>query len=225
MELQIADIATLIGEPVRAKILWTLLDGRAYTATELALFADASPQNASIHLSKLVQADFLEVARQGRHRYYRFSNQDVAYAIEALANLIPANKTEIKSGDEKSGIKYCRTCYDHLAGKVGVLINEALICREIIAPSGNNYEVSGVGVKWFLNLGINVDTLKEERRFFARPCLDWSERRYHIAGALGAAILERMLLLHWVRKIKSSRAIIITSEGKKGMYESLRIEV
>lgn len=225
MELQIADIATLIGEPVRAKILWALLDGRAYTATELALFADASPQNASIHLSKLVKADFLEVATQGRHRYYRFSNQNVAYAIEALANLIPDNKVRSKPADEKHGIKYCRTCYDHLAGKVGVLINEALITKRITMQSDNNYRVSDTGVEWFFKMGIDINLLKDERRFFAKPCLDWSERRYHIAGALGAAMLQRMLLLDWFRKTKNSRTVLVTTKGKKELYENLGIEV
>jgi len=225
METQIAEIATIIGEPVRAKILWALLDGRAYTATELSLFADSSPQNTSIHLSKLVKSNFLEVANQGRHRYYRFANDRVAYAIEALAHLIPQNSTRSKLMDSKTGVKYCRTCYDHLAGKIGVQINEALIEKQIIIESANSYLVTKGGIKWFSTIGIDVELLKEKRRLFAKPCLDWSERRYHLAGALGAAMLEKMLALDWIRRIKNSRAIIVSSKGQLELYKSLGIEV
>ncbi|MHA4810667.1 ArsR/SmtB family transcription factor [Flavitalea flava] len=225
MELQIAEIANVIGEPVRAKILWALLDGRAYTATELAIFAEASPQNTSMHLKKLIQADFLMVTSQGRHRYYRYANDTIAYAIEALANLIPGNKKKSNSEDAASGVKYCRTCYDHLAGKIGVSITEALLQKHIITETANNYLVSDSGVKWFLAMHIDIAILKEKKRLFAKPCLDWSERRYHMAGALGASMLEKMLASDWIRKVKNSRAVIISSKGEKELYKSLGIEV
>lgn len=225
MEVEIAKIANIIGEPVRAKILWALLDGRAYTATELSLFADSSPQNTSIHLSKLVQSNFLMVTNQGRHRYYRFANEQVAYAIEALANLIPPNSIKPNSTAIKTGVKYCRTCYDHLAGKVGVQINEALIEKKIISEVPNGYLVTKDGIKWFLTIGVDITLLKEKRRTFAKPCLDWSERRYHLAGALGAAMLDSMLALDWIRKVKNSRAVIISSKGERALYKGLGIEV
>ena len=152
MNQKIAEIATTIGEPIRAKILWSLLDGKAYTATELALLADTSPQNASIHLSKLLQSEFLVVTKQGRHRYYRFANDHIAYAVEALANLVPPNQTKPDSENNPTGVKYCSTCYDHLAGRVGVLINEALLGKKLLTEAKKEYRVSPAGILVFLNL-------------------------------------------------------------------------
>lgn len=223
MDLNIAEVATMIGDPVRAKILWALLDGRAYTATELALVADTSPQNASIHLSKLVHSEFLVVAKQGRHRYYFFAGDHIAYAVEALANLVPPNRIKNYSENSKSGVNYCRTCYDHLAGRIGVLINEALIRRHLITATKNSYEISQQGMNWFSVIGIDVQRLREKKRVFAKPCLDWSERRYHLAGALGAALLDSMLTLDWIRKVKNSRAIVISSKGQKELSQKLGI--
>jgi len=137
--------------------MWTLLDGKALTATELAIVANTSPQNISMHLNKLVEADLLCVENQGRHRYYKFSGKDIAYAIEAMANLIPHTtakkslKTEITSS-----IKYCRSCYDHLAGKIGVAITDSLLQQKIIIDRNNIFEISNKGEKWFSDLGIDV---------------------------------------------------------------------
>jgi predicted transcriptional regulator len=206
--------------------LWTLLDGRAYTATELAIQADTSPQNISMHLSKLISADLLTVESQGRHKYYRFSRQEVAYAIEAIGNLIPTEKHKrIISNPDNSTIKYCRTCYDHLAGKVGVLMTEALIKQKIIELNASDYSVTKKGDKFFSELEINTDELKKHRRIFAKPCLDWSERKHHLAGSLGASLLDKMLLLDWLRKTSHSRAIIITSKGQQQLYNTLKISL
>ena len=203
MEKQFRHIASLVGDPVRANILWTLLDGKAYTATELAICADISAQNASMHLNKLLQADLLSVENQGRHRYYKFSRQEVAYAIEALANLVPYQLSETNSSVENnSAIKYCRTCYDHLAGKVGVLITDSLLNQKFIIDRKNIFEITAKGSKWFTSMDINIDELKQQRRAFARPCLDWSERRHHIAGSLGTSLLDKILSSDWIRKIK-----------------------
>jgi DNA-binding transcriptional ArsR family regulator/predicted transcriptional regulator len=226
MEKEIGNITSLIGDPVRATILWTLLDGRAYTASELATCADTSPQNISMHLSKLVLAELLSVESQGRHKYYRFSRQEVAYAIEAIGNLIPNEKhKKITSNPDNAAIKYCRTCYDHLAGKVGVLITEGLIHQKIIVLNAPDYTVTKKGDKFFSELGIDTDELKKFRRTFAKPCLDWSERKHHLAGSLGASLLDKMLTSDWLRKTKNSRAIIITSKGQKGLYDNLKISV
>lgn len=223
---QFKSIAALIGEPARAIMLWNLLDGKAFTATELAITADVSPQSASMHLNKLVQADLLTVESQGRHRYYRFSKPEVAYVIEAMANLLPSEKiksrnTETATSD--TGIKYCRTCYDHLAGKAGVAITERLLKQKFIIVKEKQFDVTFKGETWFESLGISVANLKSERRVFARQCLDWSERRHHVAGALGAALLEKVLQLGWVRKTKNSRAVIITAKGQDGFYQTLRL--
>lgn len=208
MESAFKHIASLIGDPTRATVLWTLLDGRAYTATELAMAAEASPQNISMHLHKLLQADLLRVESQGRHRYYRFASKEVAYAVEALANLIPEKK---QTAD--TPIKYCRTCYDHLAGKIGVSIADSLLRQKLIT---DEFGLTKKGEKWMQQvMGIDVALLKAQRRTFSRPCLDWSERRYHLAGAVGAALLDKMLADDWVRRTKHSRAIVITATGRE----------
>jgi len=224
MEKEIENITSLIGDSVRTNILWKLLDGRAYTATELAISADTSSQNISMHLSKLIQGDLLTVKSQGRHKYYSFSRPEVAYAIEAIGNLIPnKNHKKILEDKDNSGIKHCRTCYDHLAGKIGVLITEALLKQKVIELDQNLYRVTDHGARFFLEFGVNVDELKKNRRAFARPCLDWSERKHHLAGSLGAALLDKMLLLDYLRRTKNSRAIVITSKGQQCLYDKLKV--
>jgi len=226
MEEHFKQIASLIGDPTRATILWTLLDGKAFTATELAIAADTSPQNISMHLTKLIQADLLSVESQGRHKYYKFARKDIAYAIEALASLIPPNisQKEVKTSEEKPD-RFCRACYDHLAGKVGVSITESLLEQRIILAHGSSFEVSSDGEKWFLDFGIDVNILKKLRRAYLRPCLDWSERRYHMAGSLAAALLDKMLADGWVRKTQNSRAIIITGKGRQKVSEHFRFDL
>lgn len=227
MEHQFKQVATLIGDPTRATIMWTLLDGKAFTATELAITADTSPQNISMHLTKLVQADLLSVESQGRHKYYKFSRKEIAYAIEAMANLIPqpvAGKNN-QFVNDLSPVKYCRTCYDHLAGRIGVLITDSLLKQKLITDSNNSFEITSKGEKWFSNLGIPVNDLKFQRRSFIRPCLDWSERRNHIAGSLAASLLDKMLLSDWIRRVKNSREILITAKGQKKMNEYFQLSV
>lgn len=224
-EDQFSQLAGLIGEPTRAKILWNLLDGRAFTATELSLMAEVSPQGASMHLSKLVAAGLLRVESQGRYRYYSFSSRDVAYAVEAIANLMPpARKDQADASLINGNIKYCRSCYDHMAGKIGVTLTDQLLKHRIIVPSGELYEVTPNGRKWFAALDISIDELKEQRRHFAKPCLDWTERRHHLAGSLGAALLDKMLQEDWIRTTRNSRALVVTGKGEKKMQELLGVK-
>lgn len=225
MEKQLQQVAVLVGDPVRSTILWTLLDGKAYTASELAVYADTTLQNISMHLNKLTQADLLTVQKQGRHRYFRFSRDEVAYAIEGLANLIPAAQRKKHTDEtELPGIKYCRTCYDHLAGKIGVSIAEKLVQKKILHLSDDNlFALTTTGEKFFNELQIDTDVLKSKRRIFAKACLDWSERKYHLAGSLGAALLDKMLQTDWIRKTKNSRAVVITAKGKKALYDTFDI--
>jgi DNA-binding transcriptional ArsR family regulator len=226
VEEQFSHLASLIGEPARSKMLWSLLDGRAFTATELSLMADVSPQSGSMHLNKLVQAELLVVERQGRHRYYKFSSRNVAYAIEAIANLLPAEKAVSRDNLLANGhIKFCRSCYDHLAGKMGVALTDSLLKQDLIATEGSQYKVTTTGLKWFTHLGVDIDELKARRRVFARQCLDWSERRHHIAGSLGAVLLEKMLAEDWIRKTKNSRALVVTAKGEKKLYELLGLTI
>jgi DNA-binding transcriptional ArsR family regulator len=225
MEDQFSEIASLIGDPVRAKILWALMDKRAYTATELAVYADTSPQNISMHLQKLIKADLLTVESQGRHKYYNYSRPEIPYAIEAIANLLPkTNKKKTKIPEEQP-IHYCRSCYDHLAGKVGVLLTEALVSQRYLTKKHDAYELSGDGEKWFSALGIDPERLKSQKRHFAKPCLDWSERKHHLAGALGAALLSHMLGNGWLRRMDGSRSILVTGKGRQALRECLKIDV
>ncbi|WP_166921777.1 ArsR/SmtB family transcription factor [Flavobacterium poyangense] len=225
MEEQFIKIASLIGDPTRAAIMWSLLDGKAFTATELSITANTSPQNISMHLAKLLDAGLLYVEKQGRHKYYRFSNKEVAYAIEAMASLVPPVTVQKKNSEKHSPIKHCRTCYDHLAGKIGVAVAESLLEQNIILNSDAKLEVSSKGVKWFSDFGIDIDEVKKQRRIFLKPCLDWSERKNHIAGSLGALLLDKMLADDWLRRTKDSRAIQITGKGEKELLRYFKIVV
>jgi hypothetical protein len=210
MENQFSQMAALIGDPIRAKVLWKLFHGRAYTATELAM---------------KVNADLLAVEIQGRHRYYKYARPDIAYAIEALISLVPKENIEEKAEETYKPIAYCRTCYDHLAGKVGVMLAEGLLHHEFIHKQDNDFDISPKGIRWFASFGIDADELKMQKRVFAKACLDWSERRHHLAGALGSSLLNVMLTNDWICRTKDSRAIIITDKGKLAMNEHFGVVV
>ncbi|MDX6190016.1 winged helix-turn-helix domain-containing protein [Flavobacterium sp. Fl-318] len=225
MEDQFIKVASLLGDPTRAVIMWALLDGKAFTATELAIAANTSPQNISMHLAKLLDAGLLCVEKQGRHKYYRFSNKEVAYAIEAMASLIPPVMLQKKNSEKHSPIKHCRTCYDHLAGKIGVAVAESLVEQSILLDSETKLEVTLKGIKWFSDFGINIEEIKKQRRLFLKPCLDWSERKNHIAGSLGASLLNKMIADDWLRRTKDSRAIQITGKGEKELFRYFKIVV
>ena len=218
-------ISALLCEPARAKMLWNLLDGRAYTAGELALVADISPTSASNHLSRLLEAELLKVELQGRHRYFSFAKPEVAYVVESLANLSNPGTDKRQNGSKPTGIKYCRSCYDHLAGLAGVTMTEAMERMKLISKEGPNYTISNNGWKWLGNLGISKDEITISRRPVARQCLDWSERRPHLAGQLGAVLLSQMLKQNWFRQVKFSRELIITPKGRQEFYKLLRVEV
>ena len=228
VNLEFTALTSLIGEPVRATILWNLLDGRALTATELAMRANVSSSGASMHLNKLVQANLLAVESQGRHRYYKLANAEVAFAVEALAALIPTKDENQPSSAKIRSLndpKYCRTCYDHLAGTIGVAITERLVKQRIITPREKEYDVTKKGIKFFADFDIDVEQLRTQRRFFAKACLDWSERKPHLSGALGAEFLSGLIELDWLRRIPASRAVSVTSAGKKGFSDTLKLEL
>src|SRR5437667_9713932 len=219
-------VSGLICEPTRAKMLWNLLDGRAYTASELSSIADISATSASNHLASVLEADIVKVEIQGRHRYYSFSNPEVAYVVEALANLVNSDSgNKDKKEIALNGIKFCRTCYDHLAGYVGVKVVEALEQKGYIKKSGTLYTVTTKGWNWFSGLDINKNDLENKRRPLTRQCLDWSERRPHLAGQLGATLLEKMLQRKWFRKVQFSRELLVTPTGRKELNELLGISI
>jgi DNA-binding transcriptional ArsR family regulator len=226
IEKHFGHIASLIGEKSRAIMLWNLLDNRAYTATELAIAADVSFQSASNHLSQLLNAGLLRSEKQGRHKYYRFASDRVAQAIENIAGLMPASSV-LKSTDHPAvtGIKYARTCYDHLAGKIGVQLTHSLVKNKWLIGYDNRYEVSNAGNKQFENIGIDITAIQKQNRKFAYPCLDWSERTHHLGGALGAGLLQSMIQHDWIRKVNHSREVVITGKGKTEMSRLFKITV
>ena len=217
-----AGIATLVCEPARAKMLWNLLDGKAYTAGELAIAADISATAASNHLSKLLEAGLLQAERDGRRRYFSFARPEVAYVIESLASLSGHSKTETGK-PEPSGIKYCRSCYDHLAGYVGVHVTETMERNKCIRKLSGSYTVTAKGWELLCRLDIHKEQFENKRRPLTRQCLDWSERRPHLAGQVGALLLDKMLEKNWFRRVKFSRELVVTPKGKNGLYELLRI--
>jgi hypothetical protein len=177
-----------------------------------------------MHLTKLVKGGLLKVESQGRHRYYSLSGPETAYAVEALASL----GSQASAGSPAANpppIKQCRTCYDHLAGRTGVMIADALLKQGMMTSIDSSFALTAKGKRWFGGLGIDVDELVTLRRSFLRPCLDWSERRYHIAGSLAAAFLDKMLQEDWIRRTRNSRAVVVTGKGQKELYAVLKIVV
>ncbi|MGD9560902.1 MAG: ArsR/SmtB family transcription factor [Pyrinomonadaceae bacterium] len=223
VEDEFVRISGLLCEPARARMLWNLLDGRAYTATELSVVGETSTTSASNHLSKLLDARILKVEKQGRHRYYSLANGEIAYVIESLANLAGGKLTDPRKNEQRSGgIKYCRTCYDHLAGFVGVRLALGLEERGFVEKSADGgYAVMEDGWELLSGLGIRQPDLVSGRRPLARQCLDWSERQPHIAGKLGAALLSRMLEKKWFETIQFSRELAITTAGRRSLNQLL----
>jgi len=218
----LADVAALIGEPTRAAMLLALLDGKALPATELARAADLSAPATSLHLAKLTQGGLLAVRKEGRHRYYRLAGGDVAHALEALGVIATGPPAPRPLSPERSALRAARTCYDHLAGALAVALAEKLEAAKILSAEGDaTYAITRKGTRWFAErMQIDVKDLACGRRVLARRCLDWTERRPHLAGALGAAVLERFLERRWVVRTATSRAVRITSRGQ-GSLESL----
>lgn len=221
LDQEYSQIAYLIGEPTRARILWHLLNGRAMTATELCIAADLTMQNASNHLRKLVQADLLAVECQGRHRYYRFTRPEVAYVIEAIAGLKKDDHLQGNKNTPLQPVKFCRTCYDHLAGRVAVKIHDLLLQNSYIEPLEREYSITTNGKVFFQELGLNLPA-SSLKRIYARPCLDWSERKPHLAGAVGAALLQFLLSKNWIKRSSKSRVVTVTAAGFAA-FESLNI--
>ncbi|MEK9971124.1 MAG: helix-turn-helix transcriptional regulator [Ferrovibrio sp.] len=220
----VAKIAALIGDPARANILKALMDGRARTAKELAQIAGVSPQTTSGHLAKLSDGGLLGLAKQGRHRYYHLANAQVATAIESLMALagerpLPKHHHHTRVA---GALRAARTCYDHIAGRLGVCLFDQLVARGCILPAGGDGEledfvITAAGRQLFSALQINVDGLATGKRRFARACLDWSERSPHLAGSLGAALADRCFELGWLERRRDSRAVTLTPAGRTGL--------
>jgi DNA-binding transcriptional ArsR family regulator len=196
----IASIAALIGDPGRANMLTALMDGRALTASELSGAAGVTLQTASGHLARLVEAGLLAVRKQGRHRYFRLSGPDVAEALEALMSLAQrTGAVRVRTGPRDAALREARLCYDHLAGERGVSLLETLR-RKRFVEGEQEVVLTGPGRAFFTGLGVDVGRLERGRRPICRLCLDWSERRAHLGGALGAALLDLMTERLWLRR-------------------------
>ncbi|ETT38831.1 ArsR family transcriptional regulator [Paenibacillus sp. FSL R5-192] len=223
-------IASLIADPSRAIFLSSLLDGRALPAGELAHMASVTPQTASSHLAKLVEGGLLEVEQQGRHRYYRLANKEIANLIETMASIAPPVQIRsLKQSDQLQQLSHARTCYGHLAGKLGISLCEALVQNGYLSEPeeahSKDYQVTEEGIQWFTTFGIELQMKPGSRRAIARKCLDWSERRHHLSGMLGEQLRHRLSELDWIRQKTGSRSVEVTEAGKKGLYEMLSISL
>ncbi len=213
VKTSMVNVGSMIGSPIRATMLGALLGGRALTATELARLASASPASASQHLAKLVAAGLLAVERHGRHRYYSMASTDIAAALSALESLgAPLPRPPVP--EKSDAIREARLCYDHVAGGLGVGITDALLSNGWLESTGRDYWLTKPGEMFMQRLGVDVDGARAKRRLFARACLDWSERRPHLAGALGAGLAARLFELDWLERSGRPREIRVTAGGE-----------
>jgi DNA-binding transcriptional ArsR family regulator len=216
---RIDELGRLIGDPSRGTILVTLMDGRAWTGRELAAIAHVAPSTASEHLQRLVDGALLSVVRQGRHRYYRIASADVAYALEGLMLLAShvAQPQPARAPIDRD-LRRARTCYDHLAGELGVALAEALRRRGAVTLEPDSGALTGAGEAFFAELGIRLDAVPA-RRAVCRPCIDWSERRFHLAGRVGVALARHAFDRGWVRRNDRTRAVSVTDAGVAALRE------
>ncbi len=214
----IVKIAALIGDHARAEVLTALMGGRALTATELAATANVTKQTISSHLAKLVDAGLLAVEAQGRHRYFRLADDDVAHLLESLMGVASrAGSLRLRSSPREPAMRRARVCYDHLAGELGVFVFDSLRRRRALELGADGLELTESGSALFGELGIDTDAVRAQRRMFCRTCLDWSERRHHLAGALGAALLARMVALGWAARESGSRVVHFSAQGESAL--------
>ncbi|MEW6981652.1 ArsR/SmtB family transcription factor [Colwelliaceae bacterium 6471] len=214
MQPNISFISSLIGEPARARMLTALMGGKALTATELALEAEVTAQTASSHLAKLVDGELLIVRKQGRHKYFQLHRQEVAQLIEQLLNVTSSiNHPKTTTGPADQSLRQARVCYDHLAGTFGVALYDALTFKGHIVDKGCETILTEQGQSFFQAIGANFADISTSKRPVCKSCLDWSERRNHLAGSLGHWILEDLLAKKWAARNLDSRAITFSSKG------------
>ena len=225
-----AEVASLAGDPARAGMLHALMDGRALTASELARVAGVTPQTASGHLAKMAAADLVQVEKQGRHRYHRLASPAVAQMMESImqvASGLEAMRPAPATGPRDAALRAARTCYDHLAGHLGVALTDALVAGGHVELTHDAGVVTDAGIALFERIGIDVASLSAGRgktaRVLCRPCLDWSERRPHLAGAVGAALCARSFEEGWIRRIEGTRAVTVTPKGWRIFREAIGV--
>jgi DNA-binding transcriptional ArsR family regulator len=223
--LDIATVAALVGEPARANILCALLGGHALTAKELAYAARVSPQTTSGHLAKLTDARLIVPLQQGRFRYYRLAGAPVAQMLEGIMNvaaLLPPRKRPVRMDP---AMRTARLCYDHCAGRLGVGLADALRENGHIELGDDGGVVTLPGTQFLNEFGLDIEALRRHRRLFCGPCLDWSERRPHLAGALGAALARRLFALGWIERVRDSRALTVSPAGREGLRRTFGLSL
>ncbi len=226
VDAAVSRIASAIGEPARTRMLYCLMEGPARTSTELAIVAEVTPSTASVHLSRLKEDNLVRVFVQGRHRYYSVASPAVARALEGLsvlagrprAGFVPSTPVHLRAA---------RSCYDHMAGAIAVSLHDRFIAAGWlqIARKSDAYDLTSEGARALHDLGVDVDAARAQRRRFAFACLDWSERRPHVGGALGAAVLHLALKKRWVARELDSRALSITSLGRRELHARFALEI
>jgi DNA-binding transcriptional ArsR family regulator len=222
-----AEVAALPGDPARANMLHALMDGRALTATELARAAGITPQTASGHLARMTTLGILSVVKQGRHRYHRLATPSVAHMLESImlvATELEPDRKRLTVGPRESALREARTCYDHFAGKLGVALADALVAHGHVELTSDAGILTESGLTFLCEIGIDTDPMlarrtKRSGRVLCRPCLDWSERRPHLAGAVGAAICTHSMNNGWTRQMDETRAVLITPKGERIFHE------
>jgi len=215
----VSSIAAAIGEPARARMLYCLSDGRARTSTELAVVAEISPSTASAHLQRLLAQRLVKALAQGKHRYYSLEGADVAAALEALSVLAGGSRKAFVP-NTPNRLRAARTCYDHVAGALGVALHDRLRAMGWLSNvnGDNSYDIAPKGEKALAAVGVDIEAARKSRRRFAFACVDWSERRPHLGGAVGAALLALALKRKWVTQDLDSRALAVTKAGQREMH-------
>lgn len=223
-EPDIAEVASAIGDPARAAMLLALLDGRPLAASDLAGRAGVSPQAATAHFKKLVDANLIVRESVGRYRVFTLASPDVADALEALTAIAkPSAVVALPQAQEMERLRVARSCYDHLAGRLGVALAQSLASSKIIRLEKNGFDVVPSSERFFSALSIDLDALRELRRPLTRSCLDWTERKPHLAGSLGAALLDVFLEREWVQRHRSDRSLKITERGAREIHATFGI--
>jgi DNA-binding transcriptional ArsR family regulator len=225
--VSMAEIGALVGDPARANMLTALMNGESLTASDLAWHAGVTPQTASGHLARMTEAELIKVTAQGRHRYYRLASPRVAQMLESIF-LVAADRSVLRRRIPSyvdTVMRDARTCYDHLAGRLGVAIADALVQRRLIALDDEAAELTTRGRKFFDGLGIDLAAIGRKRRCFCRVCVDLTERRPHIAGAVGAAFCAYCFDSGWIQRVKDSRGVAITAKGSAGLMDVLGVAI
>jgi len=221
-EADLASIGSLLADDARATMILTLLGGDAIPAGELARRAGVSPSGASAHLKRLREGGLITQERAGRHRYFRLASHELAEALESLARVAPVRPVSgFRESEATRSLKHARTCYDHLAGELGVGVADALVECGMLTRADAAFALTGDGARWFTALGIDLDALNGSRRSFARACVDWSERRPHVAGSLGAALADGFFARRWIRRLPGGRAVAVTLNGRAWLAREL----